>query len=103
MFDKLLNLPIDFFERTQTGRVAHEVNQIWKIRTFLMSQLFGTVLDSTTLLIFLPIMFFFSPIMTFVVVAACGLMALWIIVDAAGGAAEGRRRWSAPNPSAAPS
>ena len=80
MFDKLLNLPIDFFERTQTGRVAHEVNQMWKIRTFLMSQLFGTVLDSTTLLIFLPIMFCFSPIMTFVVIAACSLMALWIVV-----------------------
>ena len=79
LFDKLLNLPIDFFERTQTGRVAHEVNQMWKIRTFLMSQLFGTVLDSSTLLIFLPIMFCFSPIMTFVVVASCSLMALWII------------------------
>jgi ATP-binding cassette, subfamily B, bacterial HlyB/CyaB len=79
MFDKLLNLPMDFFERTQTGRVAHEVNQMWKIRTFLMSQLFGTVLDSSTLLIFLPIMFCFSPIMTSVVLASCGLMALWII------------------------
>jgi len=80
MFDKLLNLPIDFFERTQTGRVAHEAAQLWKIRTFLMSQLFGTVLDSATLFVFLPIMFFFSPVMTAVVLAACGLMTLWIIV-----------------------
>lgn len=79
MFDKLLNLPMDFFERTQTGRVAHEVNQMWKIRSFLMSQLFGTVLDSSTLLIFLPIMFCFSPIMTSIVLASCGLMSLWII------------------------
>jgi ATP-binding cassette, subfamily B, bacterial HlyB/CyaB len=80
MFDKLLNLPIDFFERTQTGRVAHEVGQMWKIRTFLMSQLFGTVLDSSTLLIFLPIMFCFSPIMTLVVMVSCSLMALWIVM-----------------------
>jgi ATP-binding cassette, subfamily B, bacterial HlyB/CyaB len=79
MFDRLLNLPMDFFERTQTGRVAHEVGQLWKIRTFLMSQLFGTVLDSFTLVIFIPIMFFFSPIMTFIVLASCGLMALWIV------------------------
>jgi len=79
MFDKLLSLPIDFFERTQTGKVAHDAQQLWKIRTFLMSQLFGTVLDSATLLVFVPIMFFFSPIMTAVVLAACGLMTLWIV------------------------
>jgi subfamily B ATP-binding cassette protein HlyB/CyaB len=79
MFDKVLNLPIDFFERTQTGTITHDMQEMWKIRTFLMGQLFGTVLDSTTLLVFLPVMFFFSPLMTLIVLAACGLMAAWII------------------------
>ena len=69
MFDRLLNLPMDFFERTQTGRITHDMHEMWKIRTFLMGQLFGTVLDSTTLLVFIPIMFFFSPIMTLIVLA----------------------------------
>ena len=64
MFDKILNLPIDFFERTQVGRITYDVQQIWRIRTFLIGQMFGTVLDFATLLVFLPIMFFFSPIMT---------------------------------------
>ena len=80
MFEKLLNLPIDFFERTQTGKITHDMNQMWKIRTFLMGQLFGTVLDSTTLLVFLPVMFFFSPIMTLIVLAVCALMVRWIVV-----------------------
>jgi ATP-binding cassette subfamily B protein len=80
MFDKLLNLPIDFFERTQTGRVTHQISQMWRIRSFLMGQLFGTVLDSATLLIFFPIMFAFSPIMSTIVLVTCGLMALWIVV-----------------------
>jgi len=80
MFDKVLNLPIDFFERTQTGTITYDMNQMWKIRTFLMGQLFGTVLDSTTLLVFLPVMFFFSPIMTLIVLAACALMVGWIVV-----------------------
>ena len=80
MFDRLLNLPIDFFERTPTGRITHDMQQMWKIRTFLTGQLFGTVLDSTTLLVFLPVMFFFSPIMTLIVLAVCGLMVLWIVV-----------------------
>jgi ATP-binding cassette subfamily B protein len=80
MFDKLLNLPIDYFERTQTGRITHNVNQMWRIRTFLMGQLFGTVLDSFVLLIFFPIMFCFSPIMSAIVLACCALMALWIVL-----------------------
>ena len=79
VFDKVLNLPMDFFERTQTGTITYDMHQVWKIRTFLMGQLFGTVLDSTTLLIFLPIMFFFSPIMTIIVLASCVLMVLWIV------------------------
>jgi ATP-binding cassette subfamily B protein len=79
MFDKLLNLRMDFFERTQTGRITHDISQMWKIRTFLMGQLFGTVLDSTTLLVFVPVMFFFSPAMTLVVLATCALMVVWIV------------------------
>ena len=80
LFDKLLNLPIDFFERTQVGRVTHEAHQIWKIRTFLMGQLFGTVLDSATILIFVPIMFFYSPILTAIVLASCALIVIWLIL-----------------------
>ena len=80
MFDKLLNLPMDFFERTQVGKVTHDIYQLWKIRAFLMGQLFGTVLDSAMLFIFLPVMFFFSPIMTLVVLAMCGLMMGWLVI-----------------------
>jgi len=79
VFDRLLNLPIDFFERTQVGKITHDVYQMWKIRNFLMGQVFGTVLDAATLLVFIPIMFFFSPLMTFIVLATCGLMAGWLI------------------------
>lgn len=80
MFEKVLNLPIDFFERTPIGEVAHDMREIFKIRTFLVGQLFGTVLDSTTLIFFLPVMFFFSPIMTFVVLAFVGLIVAWLLL-----------------------
>ena len=79
MFERVLNLPMDFFERTQTGTITYDMHQMWKIRTFLMGQLFGTVLDSVTLLVFLPVMFFFSPIMTLIVLGSCALMVLWIV------------------------
>ena len=79
MFERILSLPIDFFERTQVGLITYEAQQIWRIRTFLTGQLFGTVLDSTTILVFIPIMFFFSPIMTAIVLSTCAAIALWII------------------------
>src|SRR3974390_2901170 len=80
MFDKVLNLPIDFFERTHTGKITYDINQMSRIRGFLMGQLFGTALDSATLLVFIPVMFFFSPTMTLIVLTSCGLMVLLIVV-----------------------
>ena len=54
MFNKLLNLPIDFFERTPTGEIMHDMYEIHRVRQFLTGQLFGTLLDSFVLVIFLP-------------------------------------------------
>ena len=47
MFDKVLSLPIDFFERTSTGVITRDMNEMWKIRNFLTGQLFGTVLEAS--------------------------------------------------------
>ncbi len=80
VFDNVLKLPIDYFERTQVGLIARDMNEIWKIRAFLTGQLFGTALDSLTLLIFLPVMFFFSPVLTLAVVAICALIVVWLVL-----------------------
>jgi subfamily B ATP-binding cassette protein HlyB/CyaB len=80
VFEKVLNLPIDYFEQTAVGLVTRDIREVFRIRTFLMGQLFGTILDSTTLIFFLPVMFFFSPIMTLVVLALSGLIVGWLIL-----------------------
>jgi ATP-binding cassette subfamily B protein len=80
IFDKVLNLPVDFFERTSVGTVSHDMNEVWKIRNFLTGQLFGAVLDGFVLFVFLPVMFFFSPVMTLIVLGVCALIVGWIIV-----------------------
>src|SRR6201991_286784 len=80
VFEKVLNLPIDYFEQTAVGLVTRDIREVFRIRMFLMGQLFGTILDSTTLFFFLPIMFFFSPIMTLVVLALSGLVVVWLIL-----------------------
>jgi ATP-binding cassette, subfamily B, bacterial HlyB/CyaB len=80
IFNKVLELPIDFFERTPTGLITRDINEVFRIRNFLTGQLFGTVLDAFVLVIFLPILFFFSAMLTGVVLGICGLICLWIIV-----------------------
>jgi ATP-binding cassette, subfamily B, bacterial HlyB/CyaB len=80
VFEKVLNLPIDYFEQTAVGLVSRDIREVFRIRSFLMGQLFGTILDSTTLIFFLPVMFFFSPIMTLVVLALSGLIVVWLIL-----------------------
>jgi ATP-binding cassette, subfamily B, bacterial HlyB/CyaB len=57
VFDKLLNLPMSFFETMPTGMINARVGQIWHIREFLTQQLFGTLLDTVTLLVLLPVLF----------------------------------------------
>jgi len=80
MFDKVLSLPLDFFERSSTGLITRDMNEMFRIRNFLTGQLFGTVLDSFVLLVFLPIMFFFSAILTAVVLGFAAVICLWIIL-----------------------
>jgi ATP-binding cassette, subfamily B, bacterial HlyB/CyaB len=67
IYDKLLNLPLSFFERMPTGTVNGKIGQIWHIRSFLTGQLFGTLLDLVTLVVLLPVMFYLNLWLTFMV------------------------------------
>lgn len=59
-FAHLLSLPIDYFETTTAGVITRHMQQVEKIRNFLTGRMFFTVLDATSLLIFLPILFTYS-------------------------------------------
>ena len=54
--EKLLKLPMDYFEHNPTGRTLGKLNDIWKIRNFLTGQLFGAFLDAVPLLGLIPAM-----------------------------------------------
>jgi len=79
MFEKVLHLPIDFFERRQVGLITRDMNEIYRIRNFLTGQLFGTILDSMTLVFFLPVMMFFSFLLTSLVLLCCVLIVAWLL------------------------
>jgi ATP-binding cassette subfamily B protein len=56
MIDKLLKLPMDYFEREPTGRTLGKLGTVWKIRHFLTGQLFGAFLDAVPLVGLVPAM-----------------------------------------------
>jgi ATP-binding cassette, subfamily B, bacterial HlyB/CyaB len=82
VFDKLIGLPIDFFERNATGTISYKLNEIWRVRNFLTGQLFGTALDFLTLFILIPTMFVLNaPLSLFVLGIAlvmCAVVAVYI-------------------------
>jgi ATP-binding cassette, subfamily B, bacterial HlyB/CyaB len=80
IFAKILKLPIDFFERRTTGEISRDMNETWKIRSFIADQLFGTLLDGLVILVILPILFFFSAFLTLVVLIFAALVCAWLLV-----------------------
>jgi subfamily B ATP-binding cassette protein HlyB/CyaB len=54
--ERLLKLPLDYFERTPTGQTLGKLGQIWLVRHFLTGQLFGAFLDSVPLVGLIPAM-----------------------------------------------
>jgi len=57
IFDRLLGLPLDYFEKNPAGQTNYRLMQVWKIREFLTGKLMGTFLDMFTLVFLLPFLF----------------------------------------------
>lgn len=77
-YRKLLNLPVDFYERISSGVLIKHMQQTEKIRQFLSGSLFFSLLELLSLLVFLPVLFRYSGMLTGVVLLFTFLMALVI-------------------------
>ncbi len=75
VFAKLMRLPIDFFDNIPSGVLLKHVQQTEKIRGFLSGSLFFTLLELTSLVIFIPFLLLYSPTLTAVVIAFAAAMA----------------------------
>jgi ATP-binding cassette, subfamily B, bacterial HlyB/CyaB len=73
LFNRLLRLPLDYFERHPTGDTMYKVNQIGKVREFLTGKLLTTFLDVFTLLVLLPLLFWLNSTLAWLVVV-CSLV-----------------------------
>lgn len=77
-YNKLISLPMDFFERTPSGMTVKNMQQSEKVRNFLTGPLFTTILDSVALLAFIPMLFFYSATLTMVVLGFALVLGLLV-------------------------
>ncbi len=54
--EKVLKLPMDYFERTPTGRVVTNLQHVHLIRVFLENRFFNAIADIVPLLLLVPVM-----------------------------------------------
>ena len=77
-FSHLMRLPIGFFDTVTAGVIAKHMQQGSQIREFLTGRLLGTLLDLPALIIFLPLLLWYSPTLTLVVLAVTALLGIVI-------------------------
>ncbi len=80
MFSRLLSLPIDYYEQNPAGRTQYRLQQIYQVRAFVAGQLLGLFMQFFQLLIILPILFYISAYLTWLVVAASVCIAVTIFL-----------------------
>ena len=70
LFRHLMALPLVYFQARRTGDSVARVRELENIRNFLTSSALTLVIDIFFSFIFIAVMFFYSPLLTFVVMAA---------------------------------
>jgi ATP-binding cassette, subfamily B, bacterial HlyB/CyaB len=80
IFNRLLQLPLDYFERHPAGETMYRIAQISRIREFLTGKLLSTFLDLITLCILLPVLFYLQPTLASIVLVCA--IAIGLIIFA---------------------
>lgn len=79
-FNRLLALPLEFYEREQTGEILGRFMSVFKVRDFLTGQLMTTLLDLFTLVVILPVLFVISSTLAWMTLAAAGCIGLIVVI-----------------------
>jgi ATP-binding cassette, subfamily B, bacterial HlyB/CyaB len=80
VFNRLLRLPLDYFERHPAGETMYNVSQIHRVREFLTGKLMTSFLDLMTLCVLLPFLFFLNSSLAWVVLACACVITLVILI-----------------------
>ena len=79
VFNRLLRLPLDYFERHPAGETMHRVAEVYKVREFLTGKLLNTFLDMVTLVVLLPFLFVLNSLLAWMVLACSALIMMVIL------------------------
>ena len=79
VFNRLIRLPLDYFERHPAGETMYKVTQIHQVRQFITGKLMSTFLDMITLAILLPILFWLNATLAWIVLVCAALILLIIV------------------------
>jgi ABC-type bacteriocin/lantibiotic exporter with double-glycine peptidase domain len=80
IFDRLMALPIEFFERQRAGELTYKVQQVNRVREFLTGKLMNTFIDVMMLTILLPVIFFINATLAWTVLVAAAMIAVIIAI-----------------------
>ena len=78
IFRRLLGLSIDYFERTPTGQIGYLIGQSQKVRSFVTGKMMSTIFDLVNLIVVLPLLFWMSTTLAWMVLALGIVMAMII-------------------------
>jgi subfamily B ATP-binding cassette protein HlyB/CyaB len=73
MFRHLLNLPLSYFEARRVGDSIARVRELERIREFLTSNAVTVVIDLFFTIVFFAVMYFYSPLLTLIVLLSIPL------------------------------
>lgn len=80
LFRHLMRLPLSYFEARRVGDTVARVQELENIRQFLTGTALTVVLDSIFAVVYLVIMFYYSPTLTWVALAVIPLFAILTLV-----------------------
>jgi subfamily B ATP-binding cassette protein HlyB/CyaB len=76
IMDRLLRLPMDYFERTPAGVTMGKLAKITQIRAFITGQLLSTLLDMIMLVVLVPVLLLLNWALALMVFACAGVIFL---------------------------
>src|SRR4051812_5015769 len=79
VFNRLIRLPLDYFERHPAGETMYRVSQINQVRQFITGRLMTTLLDLMTLAVLLPFLFYLNATLAWIVMVCATAIMLIIL------------------------
>jgi subfamily B ATP-binding cassette protein HlyB/CyaB len=80
LFKHILNLPISFFHSRRVGQTVARVKELENIRSFLTGNSITVVMDAFFTIIFIAVMYYYSPFLTWIVIGSLPIYVLLSLV-----------------------